>query len=444
MSLDLAQNAQPLTQISELEAFFRSAEKPEAEHRLGLEHEKLVYPRGGTAPPPYEGTGGIGSLLGAMEKFGYQAVRESPDGPAIALKREVLTVSLEPGGQFELSGTPFRTAREAHAENLAHLSEAKKAAYGVGLRFVGLGYRPFDLQADVPWMPKSRYGVMRQVLPTRGSLGTRMMQMTTTGQVSLDWSSEEDCVRKTVLTARVTPLLVALYANSPLVEGKPSGFLSFRSHVWTDVDRTRCGFLPAWFDGSFSYRAYVDWALDVPLLFLRREGRYLSPAMTFRQLLEKGYEGKPALYSDWVDHLSTLFPEVRLKKLMEVRGADAASTGMVGALGALMRGLLYDRGALDEAERLLPRLSLTEHQEFQSLARREGLTGRARGTTIGAWAKDLVEIAARGLRRLDPEDEVVLEPLREVAATGRSPAERVLEAFEQNRDPVALLDRFEL
>jgi glutamate--cysteine ligase len=393
---------------------------------------------------PYEGEAGIGALLGRLAPAGYTPFRETPESPVIALQRGQATISLEPGGQLELSGSPFHTAREAHGENLGHLAEVKAAAASLGLGLVALGYRPFGRVADMPWMPKTRYQVMRRTLPERGRLALDMMLMTSTGQVSLDWADEADCVRKTVVVARLAPLMVALYANSPLVEGRPSGFMSFRSRVWDEVDPTRCGYLPAFFDGSFSYRAYVEWALDAPLLFLRRDGQYLHPKLTFRQLMKEGYEGHPPDMGDWTDHLSTLFPEVRLKKVLEVRGADGGSAEMTGALAALWRGILYDATALDEAERLLPRLSFSEHLAFHDTARREGLAGRLGSHELHRLAADMVAIARRGLERLDPADAPLLEPLARVAASGHSPARRVLEAWEQEPRPEALLARFSL
>ncbi|HEX8439612.1 glutamate--cysteine ligase, partial [Archangium sp.] len=338
MSLDLQRAvSEPITSIDMLLAGFRSAEKPRSQHRLGLEHEKFVYPVQVARPVPYEGPSGIGALLERIAPAGYTPFRETPESPVIALQKGMLTISLEPGGQLELSGSPLHTAREAHAENLAHLAEVKAAAEPLGLRLVALGYRPFVTPADMPWMPKTRYLAMRQSLPERGRLALNMMLMTSTGQVSLDWEDEADCVRKTVLVARLSPLMNALYANSPLVDGKPSGYLSFRNRVWDEVDPTRCGYLRAFFDGSFSYRAYVEWALDAPILFLRRRGEYLRPKMSFRQFIQQGFEGSPADMSDWTDHLSTLFPEVRLKKVVEVRGADCVSAPMTGALAALWR-----------------------------------------------------------------------------------------------------------
>ncbi|HYO53114.1 glutamate--cysteine ligase [Archangium sp.] len=443
MSLDLQRaSSEPITSVDMLLAGFRSAEKPRSQHRLGLEHEKFIYPLHAARPVPYEGPSGIGALLERLVPNGYTPFRETPSSPVIALQKGMLTISLEPGGQLELSGSPWPTAREAHAENLAHLADVKAAAGPLGLRLVALGYRPFGTPADMPWMPKTRYLAMRQSLPERGRLAHNMMLMTSTGQVSLDWEDEADCVRKTVLVARLAPLMVALYANSPLVDGKPSGYMSFRSRVWDEVDPTRCGYLRSFFDGSFSYRAYVDWALDAPLLFLRRRGEYLRPKMTFRQFIKEGFEGAPADMTDWTDHLSTLFPEVRLKKVVEVRGADCVPAAMTGALPALWRGLLYDPGAMEEGERLLPRLSFEEHLAFHDTARRQGLAGRLGNHELHRLAGELVAIARRGLERLDREDAPLVEPLAEVAASGRSPAQAVLDAWEKEPHPEALLARF--
>ncbi|HZN94456.1 MAG TPA: glutamate-cysteine ligase family protein [Myxococcales bacterium] len=444
MSLDTARAAEtPVTGMADLLSYFRTAERPRAEHRLGLEHEKLLFLSGSRppAPVPYEGPRGVGALLGALGPS-YAPFRERPDGPAIALQRGALTVSLEPGGQVELSGTPARTARELHEENVQHLDELGKAAARLGITVAALGYRPFGVTGEMPWMPKTRYRLMRTSLGERGRLALDMMLMTATGQVSLDWADEADCARKVCATARVAPLMVALYANSPLVRGAPSGLLSFRSRVWSDVDPARCGYLPSMIDGTFSYQSYVEWALDAPLLFLRRGGEYQPVQMTFREFMARGHEGKPATSADWVDHLSTLFPEVRIKKVMEVRGADCVSAPQTAALAALWRGLLYDPQALGEVERLLPPLSFFEHQEFHREAGKLGLKATLRGSPVSALAGELVQIARGGLQRLDPEDAPLLDVLLELVESGRSPAERVLEAWERDRDPAALVERF--
>jgi len=446
MSLDRAPTQdEAVTSASTLVEDFRTAERPRAEHRVGLEHEKFLYPlKDPPTPVPYDGPRGIGALLGLLAARGYTPFRDAPGAPPIALTRGEHTLSLEPGGQFELSGSPLRTARAVHAENLAHARMLTEAARELGLQPVTLGYRPWGTTADIPWMPKKRYQVMRQTLPVRGRLALDMMLMTCTGQVSLDWSSEADCARKVTATARLTPLLVALFANSPLVRGNPGSWMSYRSHVWSDVDPSRCGYFPRMLDGTFDYGAYVAWALKAPLLFLRRDGDYVMPPMTFGELLERGYEGQPARRSDWTDHLSTLFPEVRIKRVMEVRGADSVSIEQTAALVALWRGLLYDDGALDAALDLVPRLPFEEHLAFHEEAQRHGLRGKLRRTKISAMALEMVQVAKQGLQRLDPDDVALLEALEARARSGRSPAEDVLDAFREEKSPARFLSRFAL
>jgi len=439
MSLDRKPtDLRTLTGREALVEVFRQAERQEGLRRVGLEHERLVYPRGSSRPLPYDGPDGIAGLLAALEPAGYRPFRETPEGPTIALTRGSLTVSLEPGGQVELSGTPFSTAREALAESTLHASHLRSAAEARGLVPVCIGYRPWGVPAEMPWMPKERYTAMRGTLGKRGPLALDMMLMTCTTQVSLDWTDEADCARKVTLAARLAPVLLALYANSPLVRGQPSGWQSYRSRVWNDVDPARCGYFPALVDGSFSYQAYCDWALAAPLLFLRRDGRYLTPRLTFAELLAKGWDGQPALASDWTDHLSTLFPEVRIKSVLEVRSADSGPLVTAGALAALWRGLLYDARALDDAGRLLPRLPFAEHLAFHAEAQRNGLRGAVRGIAIGELARGMVAVAREGLQRLDPLDVPLLEPLEEIVRSGRSPADVLLAAFAKDPSPASV------
>lgn len=445
MSLDAKQTvSEPIGSVAELVDGMRAGEHPEGPLLLGLEHERLLFPADAATPVPYEGPAGVGALLEGFRRFGFSEFREGPGLPIIAMQRGVETISLEPGGQLELSGTPFVTAREAHAENVRHAAELVQVARELGLRAVTLGYRPFTTLAEMPWMPKTRYRVMRETLGRRGRLAFDMMLMTATGQVSLDWRDEADCVRKVTGAVRVSPLLVALFANSPLAQGQPTGYQSWRSRVWSEVDPARCGYPAAMLDGSFSYQAYVDWALDAPLLFLRRDGQYLAPKLTFREFLARGHEGRPATHADWTDHLSTLFPEVRLKRVIEIRAADGNGLALTGALAALMRGLLYDRAALEGATRLLPPLSPREHLELHAAAQMQGLGARLGAGTLADYGAELVELAAAGLGRLGDDDVSLLEPLREVARSRRAPAVAVLEAFERQADPARFLDGFVL
>ncbi len=443
MSLDVTQTEdRPVGNVDELVQFLRDAERPTGKLLLGLEHERLIFPAAGHGPVAYDGPSGIGALLSGFGRFGFTEFREAPGLPVIAMQRAGETLTLEPGGQFELAGSPFETALEAHAENQKHNAEFREVLGALQLRAVSLGYRPYFTLPEMPWMPKRRYGVMRESLGARGSHAHHMMLMTATGQVSLDWRDEADCVAKVHASVRVSPLLVALYANSPIVAGKPSGFQSFRSRVWNDVDPARCGYPQAMLDGSFSYRAYVEWALDAPLLFLRREGKYVWPRMTFRELLARGYEGKPPSYWDWVDHLSTLFPEVRLKKIVEIRAADSNTPEMTSALGAVMRGVLYDADARDQAARLLPKLSPDAHRALHHAAQKDGLQAAVGDKTLADYAVDFVAIARDGLKRLGGGDEVLLAPLEEIAARREAPAVQVLRAFEKSGP--AFLDAFTL
>ncbi|MCC6335477.1 MAG: glutamate--cysteine ligase [Myxococcales bacterium] len=445
MSLDVRQTEErpAPTSAKELARTFAAAEKPRGALLLGLEHEKLLFTAAGQ-PVPYEGASGIGAVLEGFGRFGFADFREGPGAPPIAMTRGLETITLEPGGQVELSGSPFATAREAHAESVRHASELSQVVAPLGLATAALGYRPFGAPDGMPWMPKTRYRTMRETLGRRGRLAHHMMLMTATGQVSLDFRDEADCARKVTAAVRVAPLLVALYANSPLAHGEPTGYQSWRSRVWAEVDPSRCGYPPCMLDGSFSYEAYVEWTLDAPMLFLRRDGRYVDPQCTFRQLLAKGWEGKPALESDWVDHLSTMFPEVRLKRVIEIRSADAVNLAQTGALAALMRGILYDDAALDEATRLLPPLQPRAHLELHAAAQVQGLGARLGAGALSDYAADLVAIASRGLGRLDPLDAPLLEPLAQVAAGRRSPAEGVLEAFARDPRPERFLAQFPL
>ncbi len=443
MSLDTAQgDSPPLRGLDDLLSYFRGGERATG-GLVGLEHEKFMFPRGSTEAVPYPGPQGIGALLAAFGARGWAEYREAPGLPIIAMTRGAATISLEPGGQVELSGSPFATARAAHAENLAHLADLREVAGGLGLIPVALGYRPFGTPAAMPWMPKSRYGLMRETLGQAGSHAHHMMLMTATGQVSLDWRDEADCARKVTAAARISPLLVGLFANSPLVDGRPSGYLSFRSRVWNDVDRSRCGFPPCLVDGSFSYRAYAEWALDAPMLFLRRAGHYLDPHRTFRRFMAEGFEGHPALASDWVDHLSTLFPEVRIKRVLEIRSADGNDAAMTGALVALMRGLLYDDGALEAAGKLLPFTGLDAHLALHHASQRVALAAPVGTRTAREAAAELLAIARAGLARLDPLDVPLLAPLEAIAAEGVTRAHRVLEAFETTKRPADLPGRFQ-
>lgn len=449
MSLDVEKGQQPpITSIDDLIRFFERAEKPRQRWRVGMEHEKLGFLEGTLHPVPYEGPRGIEAVLERFDRFGFEPYRE-PDGSRVAGVRPGATLSLEPGGQFELSGEAFACAHACKEELLHHVAQARAIGVELGIRWLGIGYRPFGTVDEMPWMPKERYRVMRAYLPTRGKHALDMMLMTATVQANFDWSSEEDMARKMRVAMSVSPLVTAMYANSFLVNGRDSGWTSFRYEVWNHVDPDRCGLLPFVFDEGFGYRRWVEYALDVPMFFIRREGRYI-PAhhLTFRQFLEEGLDGHVANMGDFEDHLTTLFPEVRAKSFIEVRGADACSPSMNAALPALWKGILYDDEALRAADELLAGMRFEARLELQLEVARRGLAARCERGAVLDLARELFRISSEGLRRQAcphanaTDERVVLEPVEQVLEEGRSPAESWRERWhgDLGENPYAYLD----
>jgi len=437
----------PIESVEDLVQYFVRAEKPRARWRVGMEHEKLGFFAGTTQPVPFEGPRGIEAVLTRFERFGFAPYREET-GARIAGVKANSTLSLEPGGQFELSGEAFPCAHACKEELLHHVAQAWAVGAELGIVWLGLGYRPFGTVEEMPWMPKTRYGVMRAYLPSRGKHALDMMLMTATVQASYDWSSEEDMVRKMRAAMSVSPLVSAMYANSFLVRGRDSGYASFRYEVWKHVDPDRCGLLPFVFDEDFGYRRWVEYVLDVPMFFVRRAGRYI-PAhhLTFRRFMEEGLEGHRAHMGDFEDHLTTLFPEVRAKALIEVRGADACGPHLNAALPALWKGILYDEQALEAADALLAGMSFAARLDLQTEVARHGLAARFERGRVLDYARELFTIASEGLRRQAcphgdaPDERVVLEPLAAVLEEGRSPAAvwRARWEGEHGRDPLAFI-----
>jgi glutamate--cysteine ligase len=423
---------------------FTAASKSRDAFAVGVEHEKIGVLADAKTPVPYHGEQGIAALFDAFLADGWQAVRE--DGHAIALERAGEKITLEPGGQLELSGLPAKTAHEAGAEVRGHLEELGRRSRPFGLRWLGVGFRPFGTREDISWVPKRRYVVMREVLPLRGRLAHDMMKRTATVQANLDWADEADAARKFRVAMGVTSIVTALYACSPIVEGQDTGYQSYRARVWLETDPDRCGLLPFAFDADRDhelFQRYTEWALDVPMLFLYRDGYRRVDNLPFRRFMSEGHAGEHATVADWDLHLSTLFPEARLKHYLEVRGADAGPVENVLALPALWRGLLYDDAATDEAIALTQHLSYAERVQLREDVPRGGLETVAGGTTVGVWAKELVAIARRGLVRLGAGEESLLDPLAEIAETGRTAADRVRDVFRATKgDPQELLQAF--
>src|SRR3954464_2204730 len=352
MTTKTDESASPLIESrDDLLSVFASGEKPRERWRIGTEHEKFVYRLADHRAPSWEEPGGIRDLLLGLTEFGWEPVLEN--GRVIALKGADGNVSLEPAGQFELSGAPLENLHESCAESGRHLQQCKAIGDRLGLGFLGLGMWPDKTREELPRMPKGRYKIMLNYMPKVGSLGLDMMLRTCTIQVNLDYSSEADMVKKFRVGLALQPVATALFANSPFTEGKPNGFLSFRSHIWSDTDADRTGLRPFVFEDGFGYERYLDYALDVPMYFLVRDGKYLDVAgQSFRDFLDgrlPGLPGEKPRVSDFIDHLSTIFPEVRLKSFLEMRGADGGPWNRICALPALWVGLLYDDAALGAA-----------------------------------------------------------------------------------------------
>jgi len=428
----------PITDKRQLVEYLAAGCKPPADWRIGTEHEKFIFRRADLRPVPYEGESGIRAVLEGLRRFGWEPVL---DGETIVGLSDQSggAISLEPGGQFELSGAPLENIHETCAELHTHLAQMRTVTEELGLGMLGLGFLPKWRREDCHWMPKRRYAVMRRYMPTRGKLGLDMMLRTCTVQVNLDFESEADMVLKSRVSLALQPVAVALFANSPFIEGKPSAYFSYRSHVWTDVDPDRCGTLPFVFEDGFGFERYVDWMLDVPMYFVYRDGEYVDVAgQSFRDFMAGKLPGLPGAVptmSDWSDHLTTVFPEIRIKRYIEMRGADGGPWRNLCALPAFWTGLLYDRTALAAAADLTADWTQEERDHLRLETPRRGLATPFRGKTLGDIAIAALEIAQGGLRRrarLDAgaEDEThFIAPLLELAHSGKTAAEKLLDLY---------------
>jgi glutamate--cysteine ligase len=430
----------PLT-AEMLGAYLAAGCKPETQFRVGAEHEKFVFRLGSHATVPYDPPapelGGIKALLQGLMAFGWQGVYEGET--LIALERDRASVSLEPAGQFELSGAPLATIHEICAETRSHLEESKQVADALGIGFLGLGFTPDWRRADCQIMPKGRYVIMRSYMPKVGGMGLDMMLRTCTVQANLDFGSEADMVLKFRASLALQPIATALFANSPFVEGRPTGFVSSRANVWTDTDPDRTGMLRFVFEEGFGFQTYADYALDVPMYFVKREGRYIDVAgRSFRAFMAgelPELPGEKPTMKDWADHLTTLFPEVRLKQYLEMRGADSGPATRICALPALWTGIFYDNAALHAAWDLCKGWTAETREQLRRDAARIGLKGDIQGRPARDVAKDMVAIAKAGLQRranlcASGADETgYLKELEEIADSGLTPADRLLDLY---------------
>ena len=447
-------SASPLIESrADLIAVFSGGEKPRSDWRIGTEHEKFVYRTADHRAPGWDEPGGIRDLLEGLTEFGWKPVLEN--GKVIALAGDDGTVSLEPAGQFELSGAPLSNLHESCAESGRHLAQVKAVGDKLGLGFLGLGMWPDKTRAELPIMPKGRYKIMLDHMPRVGNLGLDMMLRTCTIQVNLDYASEADMVKKFRVGLALQPVATALFANSPFTEGKPNGFKSFRSHIWEDTDPHRTGMLPFVFEDGFGYERYCDYALDVPMYFVFRDGQYIDAAgLSFRDFLDGKLgvlPGEKPTVADWIDHLSTAFPEVRLKSFLEMRGADGGRWGRICALPALWVGLLYDDAALDAAWERVRHWTIEEREALRHAVPREALAAKVPGGgTMRELAGEVLEIATAGLsaraelNASGDNESGFLDPLREVVSSGMTFADRLLERYhgEWNGDVARVYDEY--
>jgi glutamate--cysteine ligase len=424
----------------QLIGYFAKGEKPKSEWRIGTEHEKFAFLTDTLQPVPYDGARSIRKLLeGLKDRFGWDGVYEGDNIIALADPKGLANISLEPGGQFELSGAPLESVHDTCSEVNEHLQQVREIGDSLGIGFLGLGASPVWTRAETPVMPKGRYGIMAPYMDKVGTMGRDMMFRTCTVQVNLDFASESDMVKKLRMSVALQPIATALFANSPFLEGKPNGFKSFRSHVWTDTDNARSGMLPFAFESGMGYEHYTDYALDVPMYFVMRNGKFVSCAgESFRKFMDgklPQLPGEKPTMKDWADHLTTIFPEVRLKRYMEMRGTDSGPWRRLCALPAFWTGLFYDQSALDAAWDIAKDWTAEERQALRDAVPREGLSAMIRGRTISDVAREVLKLSragldARGLYGCKGKPEsAFLDILDETVASGKTAADQLLDLY---------------
>jgi glutamate--cysteine ligase len=430
----------PIETRDELVAWLEKGCKPKTQFRVGTEHEKFPFTVDGHAPVPYAGRRSIRSLLEGMQHLlGWEPIMEGANIIGLFDVTGGGAISLEPGGQFELSGAPVENVHQTASELFSHLAQVREVAKPLGIGFLGLGMTPNWLRAEIPVMPKGRYKIMTNYMPKVGKYGLDMMYRTCTVQANLDFSSEADMVKKLRVSLALQPVATALFANSPFTEGKPNGFLSFRSQIWTDTDNNRAGMLPWAFEDGMGFERYVDYALDVPMYFVKRGDKYIDVSgKSFRDFFAGKLDvmpGERPCISDWANHLSTIFPEVRLKRYLEMRGADGGPWQRLPSLTAFWVGIFYDDDVLDACWDMVKDWTADERQKLRDDVPKLGFNAEIRGRNMLTLAQETLRLSARGLtrrKRLDRNgrDETrYLRPLEESIARGLTPAEELLEKF---------------
>ncbi len=423
----------PIESFDQLAAYMEAGCKPKSDWRIGAEHEKFGWLIDTRQPLPYEGARSISAIFdGLAARYGWEPVREGAN--VIGLTRGGANISLEPGGQFELSGAPFASTVEVAAELQTHLDEVRSIAEPMGVRFMGIGAPPEWRHEDMPVMPKGRYRLMTDYMGRVGTHGTQMMYRTATVQVNLDYSSEADMVQKLRVALALQPVATALFASSPFFEGRPNGHRSWRSRIWRGLDDSRTGMLPFAFEPGMGFQRYVDWVLDVPMYFVYRDGRYINAlGQSFRDFLKgelPALPGEKPTLSDWADHMTTVFPEARVKKYIEMRGADCGDQAHIVALPAFWVGLMYDQTALDAAWDLVKGFDAETREGLRVAASVSALAGEAGGVKLMDLARAAVGLSHAGLAARGRGEEAQLQPLAESLKTGKVQADRWLERHE--------------
>jgi glutamate--cysteine ligase len=430
----------PIESRDELVAWFEAGNKPKAQFRVGTEHEKFPFTVDGHRPVPYAGPRGIRALLDGMHNLlGWEPIMEGDNIIGMFDVTGGGAISLEPGGQFELSGAPLVNVHQTASELMAHLAQVREVAKPLGIGFLGLGMTPNWSRAEIPMMPKGRYKIMTAYMPKVGTLGLDMMYRTCTVQANLDFSSEADMVKKLRVSLALQPVATALFANSPFTEGKPNGFLSFRSHIWTDTDNARAGMLPWAFEDGMGFERYTDYALDVPMYFIKRGDKYIDVSgKSFRDFFDGKLDvmpGERPCMSDWANHLSTIFPEVRLKRYLEMRGADCGPWRRLPSFSAYWVGLLYDDDVLNACWDMVKDWTAEERQKLRDEVPVRGFRAEIGKRNVFTLAQETLRLATRGLQRRNQldrngRDETrYLRPLEESIARGITPAEELLEKY---------------
>jgi glutamate--cysteine ligase len=434
------QGGGPIERHEQLAEYLADGCKPKADWRIGTEHEKFGFCRDTQKPIPYDGERSVKAVLeGLRDRFEWAPVMEG--GNIIGLEKDGANVSLEPGGQLELSGAPLETIHQTCDEVNEHLRQVREVADIIGVDFIGLGAAPIWQHDDMPLMPKGRYKLMDGYMQKVGTMGRTMMRRTCTVQVNLDFASEADMVQKMRVAIALQPVATALFANSPFLDGAPNGHKSWRSRVWRDLDADRTGMVPFVFDEGFGFERWVDYALDVPMYFVYRDGEYVDAlGQSFRDFLKgelPALPGEIPTLSDWADHLTTLFPEARVKKFIEMRGADGGPWRRLCALPAFWVGLMYDQGALDAAWELAKGFDAETREEMRVQASVHGLDAEVGGHKMLDLAREVLAIAEAGLKArampgvggMVPDETHFLNALKESVEMGKAPADELLDCY---------------